>query len=214
MCTSPAEVTAFVINSLGDLDALTTQAIMTPLGNLGQGQGFSVFVNPNNFENADWTEWLWDMTWSQWDSPITTENDNWSREAKLLKLVLACECEWSNEGKVLEDFQKLPLARATLVRLMVYCGDMTNELRAHIQAFQQNAPGDTYLFVAYNMVNGIWRPKYDVIVVDDGHTPNAIVHRLEEMGCHVVTVDGDDAATPTPPPDDSGQITVRVHIIE
>lgn len=96
----------------------------------------------------------------------------------MLELLLALEWEWGNRAKVLEDFPKLLVARAS-VRLMGYsmtqAGDMTEELLEHIHAFKHNKPGDTYLLVAYNEdKKGNWWFEYVVIVVNDKRTTDIV----------------------------------------
>lgn len=137
-----------------------SRAILTGLSRLGQEREFYVCASPRfvDASDRDDSEFLYDLVWiRRYD------------EDRMRMIKLVAECEWGNCEDVLEDFQKLLVARAT-GRLIVYgmdkAGDMTEELRAHIHAFQ-GEPDDTYLLVAYNENEEDWRLEYVVLVVND-----------------------------------------------
>ena len=94
-------------------------------------------------------EWLYDAVGLQYDIPY----DNC-----FSRTVLVAECEWGPQLEIMNDFQKLLLARAD-VRVMVFDGthdpryqELFEIFEANIDNNQQAEPGDLWLFAA-------WTPK-------------------------------------------------------
>lgn len=139
-----------------------TREIKIGLGELGQSRGYSVGASQGKFgfPQANYGEFLCDITWSKNDGPSRNPDDTWNTDAHMEVLVLAVESELGNSWKgakanyelVLEDFQKLPPVRAT-VCLMIYDedkagADTPGKLKEHVQAFRRRKPGDIFILVA------------------------------------------------------------------
>ena len=108
--------------------------------------------------HLDHGEWLWDITWRK-------END----KSQMVDMSLVAECEFSKMtvAGIVEDFQKLLVARAD-VRLMIHehftdeilndddspaeekhrAPAMANHLAQHVQAFGYTQSDDVYLLIA------------------------------------------------------------------
>ena len=98
-------------------------------------------------------EWLYDVTGLQYDIPV---------ENCFSRTVLVAECEWGNKLNIVNDFQKLLLARAD-VRVMVFDGtlnpgyqEMFEIFETNIDNNQQAEPGDIWLFAAWTPENWIF----------------------------------------------------------
>ncbi len=107
------------LNSLevgeGESDTVWTTAVKTKLCKIGRDR-FGCKVCASGVDKADFGEWLYDVTWLEYE-----KNDR----GKLVNLVdapLVAECEWGNKGDIEDDFEKLLLARAG-VRLMIFDGN-------------------------------------------------------------------------------------------
>ncbi len=74
------------------------------------GRGFRFYTCANTVEGADCNEWLFDVTWLKYDC-----------DESLIDVPLVAECEWVNRKYIYDDFQKLLLARASVV-LMIFAG--------------------------------------------------------------------------------------------
>ena len=113
--------------------------------------------NPDNTSKgatADYSEWLYDLCWLDYD---------WGTEPRQFKgLVLAVESEWRGNFKniddILDDFEKLICARAKC-RLMIFQGENNKEILNSIKALRKivDSPNnnmtqdnDAYIFVGYN----------------------------------------------------------------
>ena len=98
-------------------------------------------------------EWLYDVTGLQYDIPV----DNC-----FSRTVLVAECEWGPQLEILNDFQKLLLARAD-VRVIVFDGTrnpgyqvLFDIFETNIDNNQQAEPGDLWLFAAWTPENWIF----------------------------------------------------------
>jgi hypothetical protein len=96
---------------------------------------------------AYWPEWLYDVVWLRVDeAPLST---------MILDSPFVAEIEWSRDGAVRDDFQKLLLSRAD-TRLMIF--QAWDEARVHtlvdalveqVKAYARTQDQDRYLFAGY-----------------------------------------------------------------
>lgn len=142
-----------------------TKAINTTLCRIGRDQ-FGMGVGASKVvagTHVDYGEWLYDLTWWEEDE-----------DGPLARLPLVAECELAGTiGHILEDFQKLLVARAD-VRLMIHeqftnrdqppgrfpggnddrAAWMANHLAQHIRAFRGTRRDDVYLLAALQWDRG------------------------------------------------------------
>ena len=104
-----SEIMRAVCKSLNSLEILPSApdgdwfpAIATKLCVLGRKFGFQVGAARVADENRDWPEWLYDVTWLEYEH---------EGERLLIEAPLVAECEWGKEGDIKDDFEKLLLAR-------------------------------------------------------------------------------------------------------
>ena len=90
---------------------VTEPVVKTKLCEIGRVK-FGCRVCAKSVKNADYGEWLYDVTWLEYEDDC----DN-----TLIGAHLAAECEWGDCDHIYDDFQKLLLARAS-VRLMIFNG--------------------------------------------------------------------------------------------
>ena len=102
----------------------------------------------------DGGEWLYDVTGLLYDNP---DDENY-----FSRTVLVAESEWGRQLEILNDFQKLLLARAD-VRVMVFDGTQNpgyeklfEIFKTNIDNNQQAEPGDIWLFAAWTPENWIF----------------------------------------------------------
>ena len=107
----------------------------------------NVYTFAANVEIAYGGEWLYDVTGLLYDIP---DNDNC-----FSRTVLVAESEWGPQLEILNDFQKLLLARAD-VRVMVFDGTRNPGYQVLFEIFEANIdnneqaePGDIWLFAAW-----------------------------------------------------------------
>ena len=146
MIQTALEAAAADLEKLPYTDDKWTRFIMTLLCKVGQDEKY--YVCTSKADQADRSEWLFDLTWIKYD------------ETQPIKLGLVLECEWGvgreeadkKFDKIEYDFQKLILARADL-RCMIFWADDEAQARKDIlrllnqvQRFQMSEPGDNYLF--------------------------------------------------------------------
>lgn len=122
-----------------------TRKIKTALCTVGSDLGYSVCAS--GVRNANWGEWLYDVSW--------LEGNPWLRSVPMV-----AECEWGDLEGIKANFQKLLVARASL-RVMIcngWClpdiddtkGEQTAEhLGQWVREFEKNRAGDTYLLIIY-----------------------------------------------------------------
>ena len=137
------------LDNLADSPTDWTKAVLTELCQIGQGFGFEVGAKKNivNEENRDWGEWLYDVTWLEYD-----------QDRRVIEAPLVAECEWGKPERIKEDFDKLLLARAG-VRLMICEGnrkrgsnrsnEITEELAKRIREFNGSCAEDAWLLAIF-----------------------------------------------------------------
>ena len=147
-----------------------TKEIKTRLCRIGKEKlGYYTCASQVDKKFVDHGEWLFDVAWLDWEK----------KDKKLKSVPLVVESEWGDLDHIRDDFQKLLVARAD-IRLMVcdagWVGkgdgrakETAKQLRAWINAFKGNQPGDTYLLVAWkrDANSKRWRSHRYRITVDD-----------------------------------------------
>ena len=98
-------------------NAVWTNAVQTELCKIGRG--FGCYVCARGVDEADRGEWLYDVTWLEYEKNGRSELN---ARRKLVDAPLVAECEWNGEDPVRYDFDKLLLAQANL-RLMIFYGE-------------------------------------------------------------------------------------------
>ena len=142
-----------------------TVAVLTALCQAGREHALWVTATSSvPEEHRDgYGEWLYDACWCAHDE------EDW-----FLRLEMAAESEWANMDHIIEDFQKLLVARAIL-RVMVFDARwlegemraMAETLQSHVNHFRERSTGDTYLLVGYNQNNDVWWWEYATIQVGE-----------------------------------------------
>lgn len=84
-----------------------TRAFKTRLCEIGKERDYQVAAS--SVEKVDYGEWLYDVTWLDYDSEY------------LRNVPLVAEVEWGNPSRIGDDFEKLLVARADL-KLMIFAG--------------------------------------------------------------------------------------------
>ena len=105
------------------------------------------YVCANRCGKASYPEWLYDVVWLRVDAgPLTT---------MILDSPFVAEIEWSRDGAVRDDFQKLLLSRAD-TRLIVFQAwdewrvqKMMDELVEQVKAYKRSQDSDRYLLAGY-----------------------------------------------------------------
>lgn len=132
-----------------------TQEILVSLGRLGQRRPDpDYFVCSHGFGDTGWLEtkncgeWLHDQTWLDYNWGITPR--------QLKRMVMALESEWGNAGDVLDDFEKLLVARADL-RVMIFqapdadaLSEIFRQLTEAERRCETRVAGDNYLLCGYD----------------------------------------------------------------
>ena len=90
-----------------------TKAVKTKLCEIGREFGCKVCASGVEKADRDYGEWLYDVTWLEYEK---------IGRGELVDAPLVAECEWGNFDAIVEDFEKLLLAREG-VRLMVFDGN-------------------------------------------------------------------------------------------
>jgi hypothetical protein len=122
-----------------------TQVIKAQLCKLAADHGAQVCAN--RCTGAYWPEWLYDVVWLRVDeAPLST---------MILDSPFVAEIEWSADGAVRDDFQKLLLSRAD-TRLMVFqawdearAKKIMDELVEQVKAYARTRDDDRYIFAGY-----------------------------------------------------------------
>ena len=159
------------LNSLevgeGKNGTVWTTVVKTELCKIGRDR-FGCKVCASGVDKADFGEWLYDVTWLEYE-----KNDR----GKLVNLVdapLVAECEWGNKGDIEDDFEKLLLARAG-VRLMIFDGnyqpgskEIAERLAGGGREFNGSRAEDAWLLAAWEKIdsatpNDWWRFRYFTI---------------------------------------------------
>ena len=147
-----------------------TKAVKTELCKIGQDR-FGCKVCASGVDKADFGEWLYDVTWLEYE-----KNDR-GELVNLVDAPLVAECEWGNKGDIKDDFEKLLLARAG-VRLMIFDGnyelcepcseEIAKRLAEKVREFKGSHAEDVWLLAAWEKSNlatsdDWWRFRYFTI---------------------------------------------------
>ena len=118
--------------------------------------GVSVFARPQDVDKTvkDDGEWLFDVVWMSLA---------WEPRRQLKRIHLVVESEWGNQGDIMDDFEKLLVARSC-VRLMIFQAsnkaeveEVFNLLQGEAEGFEQRQAGDYYFLAGYDLRNAIFR---------------------------------------------------------
>ena len=128
--------------TMDDSTAAWTEAVKTRLCEIGKRHEYWVYTA--GITMADGGEWLYDVTWLDYDGDLLTS------------AVLVAECEWnSGLDYIDEDFQKLLIASAG-VRLMIFDGGdaagasrVANHLAGQVAAFRRTRDEEEWLLAAW-----------------------------------------------------------------
>ncbi len=147
----------------GASDTEWTRAIKTGLCHAGHNLDYRVATSLDRrrategcADGPDFGEWLFDLVWMVW---------NGEPQRQLNRICLVVESEWGDRGDILDDFEKLLVARSC-VRLMIFQASngaeveaIFNLLQEESQAFEQSQTGDYYLLEGYDCENSafLWR---------------------------------------------------------
>ena len=154
------------LNSLevdkAESDTIWTKAVKTKLCEIGRGRfGYRVHARTNEVDEAyrDGGEWLYDVTWLEYEKS----------GRGLVDAPLIAECEWGDFEDIVEDFEKLLLARAG-VRLMVFDGnykpgskEIGERLAGKVREFNGSRAEDAWLLAAWERSDDGWSFKYFTI---------------------------------------------------
>ncbi len=124
-----------------------TDLVKADLTKLGHELGFEVNGCRRHEERekaADWSEWVWDLTWVDYDKVNNVTLD----------LPLIVESEWTDDLGV--DFEKLKVGRARH-RLMIFrakdsvaVNQKIQYLKELVRMYRGGATGDRYLFAGFS----------------------------------------------------------------
>lgn len=109
------------------------------------GKEYKYFVCASGCDSKDEGEWLYDLTWLDYEGG-----------KDLLDVPLVMECEWlASEDDINADFQKLLLARSSH-RVMIFMqrtekqvSDKIDRFKEQIKKFTGTCADDRYLFAGY-----------------------------------------------------------------
>jgi len=128
--------------------------VKTAIVNVGRDFGWRTAAN--GCESDDKKEWLYDVVWYQED-----------RVDHMTDVPLVAECEWGNEIKIKEDFQKLLIARSKY-RVMIFQSKsdasllkLFDKIKLWISKFHKTESGDRYLLAGWAKSKWI----FDLIIV-------------------------------------------------
>ncbi len=139
-----------------------TRVIKTELCRIGQeGFGYKVYASGVSRNRRDDGEWLYDVTWLQYET---------SGNGELIGVPLVAECEWGDEQDIEDDFERLLLARAG-VRVMIFGGTndpdvasrIANRLAKKVEAFKRSCIKDDWLLAAWQPNGDAWLFRYFTI---------------------------------------------------
>jgi hypothetical protein len=129
-------------------DSKWTQKIKEKLWTLGLNLGFEICSHNIGGIELIHGEWLYDMTWLEYDRR--------GKEGYLIDIPLVMESEWGKRDKVIDDFEKLLLARAKN-KIMIFqmknsdeINKMFDEFKKIILLFKRSDSLDRYLFAGLN----------------------------------------------------------------
>lgn len=139
-----------------------TRVIKTELCRIGQDSfGYKVYASGVSRHRRDGGEWLYDVTWLQYET---------SGRGELIDAPMVAECEWGDEQDIEDDFEKLLLARAG-VRVMIFGGtdapgvakNIADRLAEKVEAFQRSRAEDAWLLAAWEPNGDGWQFRYFTI---------------------------------------------------
>ncbi len=145
----------------GASDKEWTNAVKTKLYQAGHNLGYRVATSLDRkrvaegcADGPDFGEWLFDLVWMVW---------NGEPQRQLNRICLVVESEWGNQDDIMDDFEKLLVARSC-VRLMIFQAsnraeveEVFNLLQGEAEGFEQRQAGDYYLLAGYNLRNSTFR---------------------------------------------------------
>ena len=160
------EIMRAVQRGLDSLEIATngewTEAVETELCRIGRSFGYEVYANPRYVpeRERDGGEWLYDVTWLEYDRRDTGE---------LTDAPLVAESEWGDLPHIEDDFEKLLLARAG-VRVMIFGGGdepvsrkIAERLAVKVREFNGARAEDAWLLAAWEQDGDAWRFRYFTI---------------------------------------------------
>lgn len=119
-----------------------TRAVKTELCSIGRKFGYKVYASPMKTVKSDGGEWLYDVTWLEYEK---------SGDGELTDAPLVAECEWDPQG-IEDDFEKLLLARAGVRVMIVDVGNrhdnsekIANRFAKKIRKFNGSRDEDAWL---------------------------------------------------------------------
>ena len=139
--------------------------IATELCDLGRNFGCTVCASRVADANRDRPEWLYDVTWLEYERG----------GGRLVNAPLVAECEWKTGEDlkyIIEDFEKLLLARAG-VRLMIFTGsdqseEIAKQLARRVREFNGSRAEDAWLLAAWEGNPEAWSFRYFTITPATG----------------------------------------------
>ena len=141
-------------------DTEGTKAVKTKLCEIGREFGCKVCASGVEKAARDYGEWLYDVTWLNYEK---------SGQGELVDAPLVAECEWGNFDAIVEDFEKLLLARAD-VRLMIFTGSnqaksgkIAERLARKVSEFKGSRAEDAWLLAAWEGSTDDWWLRYFTI---------------------------------------------------
>lgn len=126
---------------------VTEPVVKTKLCEIGRDK-FGFHVCAKSVEKTDGGEWLFDVTWLKYDCEKS------DCDKSLVYVPLAAECEWGARKHIYDDFQKLLLARASVV-LMIFearkCSskEMADWLAEKVGKFRGSGDENAWLLAAW-----------------------------------------------------------------
>ena len=141
------------------------KAVKTELCKIGRRFGYSVYARSNEVNKAyrDGGEWLYDVTWLEYEKGTRGELVN------LVDAPLVAECEGGNKGDIEDDFEKLLLARPH-VRLMIFKGisepdskGIAERFAGMVREFNGSRAEDAWLLAAWEKSEDHWSFRYFTI---------------------------------------------------
>ena len=165
-------------------------AVKTELCKIGRGFKCYVCARDVDKANRNHGEWLYDVTWLKYERDLGKRGLDLAVQARvaaaerkrclLIDSHLVAECEWGNIEDIVDDFEKLLLARAH-VRLMIFEGlseripeprskRVAEQLAGRIREFKGSCVEDAWLLAAWELSSNEekgWSFRY--FTIDENH---------------------------------------------
>ena len=143
---------------IGALTEKWTNGIKTELCRIGRRFDYKVYAQDVPKKKKDGGEWLYDVTWLQYEK---------SDRGELTDAPLVAECEWGDTPDIEDNFEKLLLARAG-VRVMIvdagtdrdYSDKIANLLAVKIKKFKGSRAEDAWLLAVVEQSDDDWSFRY------------------------------------------------------